>query len=280
MAKANIQTQIKRVTPTQAKKYLENNPMNRVINEASVDLLAETIRQGRWKLNGESIKIAPDGTLLDGQHRLKAIVRADTAVQTLVVTGLSKDVFETLDTGKSRNAADVLSISGYPNPHAVATITSNLITYCAAPEKGAQSTKTRTAPFTVLERFESNPRIAQVTSQYYRLQKVAKPGWLTAFYYVVSEFEPVKANEFINMIITGAGMPVGHPCLLLRDKLLYFKTNKQASSTVNYEWRLYVAAWNAFHKGQLLTRLAPRSEGPIPPIRGIDASLFVSTFTA
>ena len=40
--------------------------------------------------------------LLDGQHRLEAIVRSETALQTVLVTNLPDEVFTTIDTGRDQ----------------------------------------------------------------------------------------------------------------------------------------------------------------------------------
>ena len=49
---------------------------------------------------------------MDGQHRLAAIVEADLPVEVTVFTEVEPDTFDVLDTGKRRNAADVLAIEG------------------------------------------------------------------------------------------------------------------------------------------------------------------------
>jgi hypothetical protein len=50
--------------------------------------------------------------LVDGQHRLAAIVEADVPVEMTVFTEVAQGAFDVLDTGKRRNAADVLAMEG------------------------------------------------------------------------------------------------------------------------------------------------------------------------
>ena len=64
------------------------------------------------KLNGEPIIIASDGTLLDGQHRLWAIVVSEATVPAVVVQGIDRSTFDTIDQGRKRTTGDVLSING------------------------------------------------------------------------------------------------------------------------------------------------------------------------
>jgi len=75
--------------------------------------------EGEWLYNGEAIKFDRDGRLVDGQHRLEAVVKANKPIAFLVIRGLDPEVFKTIDTGKKRSAGDVLAIKGVKNPNAV-----------------------------------------------------------------------------------------------------------------------------------------------------------------
>ena len=58
------------VTPDMAFEMLEKNTRNRKVDEKRVRQYAKDMKSSRWALNGSTIVIAEDGTLLDGQHRL------------------------------------------------------------------------------------------------------------------------------------------------------------------------------------------------------------------
>lgn len=110
------------ITPDKAKRYLSGNQNNRKLSTSIVNQYSESIKRGEWKLNGESIKFDNDGKLIDGQHRLHAIIKANTGIQMLVISGLNKEVFSTIDAGKKRTAGDCLSIQGVPNYNGIASI--------------------------------------------------------------------------------------------------------------------------------------------------------------
>lgn len=98
------------VTPALATKLLKkNHPHNRNLNLGSVRSLAHQMQNDLWKTNGESIKISENGTLIDGQTRLRAIIMADKAVHLLICSGLEDLVFTTLDDGMSRTFAETLT---------------------------------------------------------------------------------------------------------------------------------------------------------------------------
>lgn len=78
------------VTPELARVWLRANTRNRNTRERAVTEYARDMVAGHWNLNGEAIKFAYDGSLLDGQHRLRAVIEADATVQMLVVVGLPR----------------------------------------------------------------------------------------------------------------------------------------------------------------------------------------------
>ena len=89
------------VTPPLARRILANNPKNRKLNNATVENYRREMLRNRWKENGEPIKIAMNGRLMDGQHRLNALCKANMAVPMMIVRGLDESCFDTLDAGKS-----------------------------------------------------------------------------------------------------------------------------------------------------------------------------------
>lgn len=105
------------MTPAKAMELLANADPNRTVHERRVSALARDMIAGRWRLNAENIKIAPDGKLIDGEHRLWAVVRAEEhgvkSVPMMVAFNVPREARQTIDTGKPRSYADVLKIRGY-----------------------------------------------------------------------------------------------------------------------------------------------------------------------
>lgn len=69
------------VTPALAKQWLEKNTNNRNVNFAKVKKMAKDMREGHWDTTHQGIAIATDGTLVDGQHRLMAVVESGVTVR-------------------------------------------------------------------------------------------------------------------------------------------------------------------------------------------------------
>src|SRR5690242_16345038 len=100
------------VDPEMAQRWLGNNPSNRNIRENLVDSYARDMAASRWEMTGEPIKFDQKDRLLDGQHRLKAVIKAGVAVQMMVVRGLDPRAQLVMDSGSRRTAADALQMDG------------------------------------------------------------------------------------------------------------------------------------------------------------------------
>jgi len=105
------------ITPEMAKNILENNSRNRKINKGRVKRFKEEILNGFWVYNGESIIISTTGKLLDGQHRLLAVIEAETSIEINLITDVEDtvdgiDTFLTINT-ENRTNNDALYIAGY-----------------------------------------------------------------------------------------------------------------------------------------------------------------------
>lgn len=95
-----ITAKVETITPEIAKTMLGENVNNRRISRDNVNLFAREMRNGEWRFNGEAIKFGKDGRLLDGQHRLLAVIAADKPLTTLVIRGLEDETQQTMDSGK------------------------------------------------------------------------------------------------------------------------------------------------------------------------------------
>lgn len=92
----------------------------RRILDTTVHRYAADMRAGKWALNGEAILFDEDGNLIDGQHRLWAVMKAGIPVHMMITTGVpvvsgqSGDVkaMHTINTGRNRTFGMQLRIEG------------------------------------------------------------------------------------------------------------------------------------------------------------------------
>lgn len=123
----NIKTEIRTVTPEWARQMLEELDAQvaagkfrqRGVSDRRVAKYAADMKAGNWALNGESIIIDENGHLLNGQHRLHAVVKSGVSVKMLVVYNVPEMIsdklktIDTVDTGYARSVACQLRIDGH-----------------------------------------------------------------------------------------------------------------------------------------------------------------------
>ena len=127
---AKLTSSVKRVTPALAKTMLESNTGNfRPVDISRVKRYSFDMKSGSWMTNGESIKFSASGLLLDGQHRLHAIVLAGITVDMLVIEGLDESVAISMDKGASRSIASWLKHRGIKNATQIGAIARQSLIY-------------------------------------------------------------------------------------------------------------------------------------------------------
>lgn len=108
----SVRSEWKIVTPQMAAKWLEGNTHNRPVRTAAVMKYAADMKAGRWRQTHQGIAFDYDGVLLDGQHRLFAVLEADTNVIMQVGYGFDPEGQAFMDSGIHRTVVDVARLSG------------------------------------------------------------------------------------------------------------------------------------------------------------------------
>lgn len=103
---------VEEITPAIAAEMLAKNTNNRPMRPSVVDKYKRDLLNDKWVFGTCQICFAEDGTLLDGQHRLKAIIEANKPTNMIVVRNVSKDAIQVIDSGSSRSVSDVFKIKG------------------------------------------------------------------------------------------------------------------------------------------------------------------------
>lgn len=109
MKATGIKTEIRVITPELAKKWLAHNAeKNRTVSRRTVEAYAREMKAGRWQVTHQSIAFNEKGELIDGQHRLTAIVEADVSVKMPVTTGLPLEFNAPIDQGYGRRIDQII----------------------------------------------------------------------------------------------------------------------------------------------------------------------------
>lgn len=106
-----VYTETVLVTPEIAKQWLKLNTANRPISEGNVASIAWDITHDKWTLTHQGIAFNTSLELIDGQHRLHAVIRANKAVPMRVSYNIDATYHAPIDTGRLRTAAYLLGSS-------------------------------------------------------------------------------------------------------------------------------------------------------------------------
>lgn len=105
------------VTPDMAARWLKTNFRNRAVSADTVAAYARDMAAGRWQPTHQGLAFNDHDQLIDGQHRLKAVLRFGRPVRMMVTFGLPSKIagsemttMDCVDRGRTRTVADQLKI--------------------------------------------------------------------------------------------------------------------------------------------------------------------------
>lgn len=104
-----MHSSIVEVSPELAKEWLRSNTFNRKVSPSTVSKYARDMSSGDWRLNHQGIAFDDQGVLVDGQHRLHAVIKSGSTVKMMVTWGADRVGIDEL---RVRHAADVIKFGG------------------------------------------------------------------------------------------------------------------------------------------------------------------------
>ena len=263
----NIHTTIERITPAIAEKYLEANTSNRTLRKFHVLKLASDIKEGRWHLNGSSIVFNGDGTLLDGQHRLAAIIHAGQPADILVVRGVSKSAMPSIDANISRKASDVAHLAGF--------IQTNILTGSARMLLNVRDNMNSKSDWastgTIMEFLNAHPHLQDSVSTCSKLNKIVPITCLTTWHYLafyVCGFEK-ECTRAMSVLETGIPSYENDPIHSFRERAVKDKKSLTGNMSIRMRtlWTM-INVWNEFLEGE--TRSLCRIQQAPVKMTGLD----------
>lgn len=252
------------VTPAIAEDWLGRNTHNRPIRQHRIDELVGIINRGEWRVNNNSIAFDLEGTLLDGQHRLWAIVLTETTVPCIVSTGLTSDAQETMDTGARRSLKDTLVLDGTADASKVAAA----LTYKWRYDHGfIRNSNVRPTIRQAKEVLVEHPGFPESLRQAGRINNRFRGsvGMLSTVLYELSSIDDEDCDTFVEKLLAGAGLEEGDAILALRrhlERQSLVSVGARASALVTHA--LIIKAWNAWREGRQVTNLTWKASGMNP----------------
>jgi len=268
----DVTSEIEWVTEQAAELLLAANARNRPLSERVVKALSHAMRQGEWRFTDESIKVDDQGQLIDGQHRLSAVVRTGMPQWMRVTRGLESRAFDVLDRGKRRTTADVMATRGYAEWTALASTASwlnRLISHEGRPPNIQMSS---VEALGIVEAFPSAHMMIKAVKKYRVSRLLRTTGLPTAICVIavgaeVTSVPPVMLR-FLERLGEGVGLEREDAELHLRSRMLDrddIPPLKDRAVGLIRAWNFYVTGKKCRHL-VLALRSSPRHEERFPEI--------------
>jgi len=243
------------VTPELATRWLEEtNSHNRNLKPKHVTRLARAMERGEFHFVGDFIRFSKSGKLLDGQHRLTAIVRSGTTQPMMILEGLPEDAQQYMDANSLRSNGDQVKLQlGVGQPLVWASISRLLIR--ADAEDLLTDILSPSAPEVVdFVRENRDPlgRAVKAASATYTAVGGSQAVGGAA-YFLAEAKDPVTAIGFWKTLASGENIAKGSPIYALREAIL--RRRKVQRWTPNEELAAYARCWNATRKGERIEKL-------------------------
>lgn len=258
----------KYIRPIEAKEMLKNNIGNRTLNQNRVTRYSNDIQKGMWvEDTGELIKISKSGKIIDGQHRLAAIIKSGIGLHLYIAYDVQDEVFQVIDSGKPRSAGDVFKIAGvknYNNISAILQLYNNI--YNNKSTSGTVAIERRLSSKELLSIYNENPSYwDDVTKRSinFRLafQSVLQISEIGALIALFDNYDSSVSNDFMSQLCKGVDV-TNYAIILLRNKLISDKLNTQQKISASIKRALIIKTWNYFINGlePKILRFSPDKE--------------------
>lgn len=246
---------IVKVTPAIAKRWLAEMPpqSNRNVSKLYVEKYAREMSAGNWDMNGKGIVFDEAGHLIDGQHRLHAVIMANCPVMMLVIRNARNVGY--VDE-RPRSAGAEATIRGARNGNTMIATVRWLWRYMRGELKLDGTVWSSAASFSELwELYEANPDVSLSVAETGPKNFSGTPHATLAFvHFMASRTSHDAANRFIADLQSGTNLPDGSPVLALMKAA---KTGSIGRSSM-YRDRLCAMAakaWLAYEGGRTIKRL-------------------------
>ncbi|MET3654705.1 hypothetical protein [Dyella japonica] len=239
-----------RVTPAIAHHWLAFNTTNRHVTQHKVQQFQLDMERGTWLNDGAPIRFAPN-KLLDGQHRLMAMLQAGTTLPMVVIYGLDEQMQVNMDTGRGRSPVDVFTIEGLDRWQATVLGTAIHALISASRDVPISSTVryvNREVRDFYLEHIAAIQRTLRVLHDLPR--KPTPLPWARAAvgHYLFAKKDHELADGFFRGVYEGYQLGPTQPVLHLRNRLLNDAITKTRRSVFD-DYFCLIRAWNATRRG-------------------------------
>ncbi len=231
---------VETITPERAEEYLAANRGNRNIVQSHVAAMARDITNGQWMFNAQPICFARSERLLNGQHRLSAVLEAGQPIEVMVMRGLPEEAFETYD--KQAKKAPVVD-ELFEDFGDRALISAAAVLLWRREMRPAGEPNARPTAAEVRDAIKAHPEFLRLRGFARKLVRYGRSSAMVYAAHRILRDDRKLGRVFLDRLETAANLPAGHVILKLRDRLLDLRKADQ-----NAQIDEMLAAWAKFRR--------------------------------
>lgn len=204
--------EIVRISPDTARRMLTSNVGNRHVRKDNLTRITTAMSAGQFKFTGDSIKFGISGELLDGQHRLKAIIKSGRSIDTLVVWNVPDESWALIDRGVSRTNGDMLAHRNIKHATIVAAIAGLVVARRNGLIPTGARRSTYTLPHIINQEVSERLALYEYAAQLGRRARAVtlNPSAVGAVYIMaLDKGHGESVEEFSEGLVTGADLSIG-----------------------------------------------------------------------
>jgi hypothetical protein len=263
--RAAVTSTVEVVTPELARFWLEHhNKINRPVRSKKVAEYGRQMVEKEFLTTGEPIIFDWDEQMVNGQHRLLALVETGLTLTFVVVRGVDPAVRDVVDTGIKRTLGDTLKLHGEQNHNNLAA---SIGWYWRYSEGLMRWPNVRPSNLGALALLAEHPGLRESVAMGSRIRRVVggSVGLYAALCYVFETIDRQTCQDLIGQIATGTLLQPGDPAFAFRRFMTNAVTKSSKPSAV-YVGALLVKTWNLTRQGRQIQTLAwrPASGEPFP----------------
>ena len=267
---------VETITPELAKKYLEDQQINRNVVVSSVERYLASMKAGEWVLSPQGIMFDECDQLIDGQHRMEALIEYGKPLQMMVFRGVTKEIRAHLDRGMTRTITQSMQIEGLDitrNDMAVLTAA----TMSSHKASGNPTLRRQSDEVIKALAYKYIPQLKKAGKRYGGSTSVISAGARAAIFraFVCLPEQEEKIVEFMKILDNGfllsgrertdelADLSFG---VELLKKYHAANANKSGYIAGNELYLRSLASLNAFLSNKAIKKLRPAKSQPFPVV--------------
>lgn len=250
------------ITPRMAEDWLSRSVVQRTIRPGKVAAMAMDIRNGSWTFNNDAVCVDKERNLLNGQHRMLAIIESGTPTKFLVQFNTPPESMKNIDTGTARTLSDYLKFASEINTTTLAATIRILILLRTGGGLTQEDSKKNKITTTQASAFlEDHPEIrASVDFTVNNRRSLGPPpGPSAAAHYLISQTAGQKyADYYFKKLVSLSDEPTGSAVLAVDNRV---RTIREQHQKIDYpRWMaLLIKGYNYYAKDARVRKLDIRN---------------------